>query len=214
MHVDIEKGKFYSIIEDGYAWNNTNYARSELTYGFGLGLDSNKTYVIEWKGYFLQNSENISSDKDVTVIWQLHALDGHSPPFQFTAKDNSIYWVECIAPSNRRTVTRKIADYSEFYDQTHTIRIIIKEGLAGSEAYIKVLIDGVQKYIRDTGDIGRTWQQDYPKFATLYDWGNAVVDPNNHTRNKKFSLVTEKFAIYQLSAENKGLHSTASRFAK
>ncbi len=46
--------------------------------------------------------------------------------------------------------------------------------------------------------IGRTWQQDYPKIATLYDYGNALVDPSNHTRGRKFSLVTESFKIYEI----------------
>lgn len=54
----------------------------------------------------------------------------------------------------------------------------------------------MKKYFRNTGDVGRTWQRDYPKVASIYDYGNAFVDVNNHTRGRKFSLVTEAFRIY------------------
>ncbi len=200
LFIDNQNAKFYSTVEDGYGWDGNNYARSEVGYGDYYGIDTSKTYMIEWKGYFPQPASSITGPEDLTVIWQLHSYDGYSPPFGFYAdKNGNINWVECVAPSNNRTVTAKVADYSSFYNQTHTIRVVIKEGKSGSGAYVKVLIDGVQKYIRNTGDIGRTWNKDWMKFATVYDWGKAVVDPSNKTRGKKFSLVTESFNVYTLS---------------
>src|SRR5690242_9161277 len=50
MTVDKQRGKFVSTIEDGYQWNYSGYGRSECTYGTGFPLDSNKTYMAEWKG--------------------------------------------------------------------------------------------------------------------------------------------------------------------
>ncbi len=200
MFLDKEKGKFYSIIEDGYGGDRKHgrYARTEIHYGSYYAVDTSKTYVFEWKGYFPQNSDFISPGKDLNVIWQLHAHDDYSPPFQIMATRNTLNWVECVAPSNARTVTKPIADYSDFYNKTRTIRITLKEGLAGSGAFVKVEIDGIQKYLRNYGNIGRTFGHDYIKFATLYDWGRAIVDPDMPFRGRKFSLVTESFKIYVL----------------
>jgi hypothetical protein len=85
-------------------------------------------------------------------------------------------------------------------DVTHTIRFPIREGkgYSGQDAFAKVEVDGIQKYCNNTGNIGRTWQEDYPKIATLYDYGNALVDASNHIRGRKFSLVTESFKIYEI----------------
>ncbi len=40
---------------------------------------------------------------------------------------------------------------------------------------------------------------DYPKFAGIYDHASGLVDPNNHTRNRKFALVTDYFNIYSVT---------------
>jgi hypothetical protein len=87
-----------------------------------------------------------------------------------------------------------------FVNKTHTVRVTFKEGTPG---FYKVEVDGVQKYYNNTSVIGGLPRgQDYPKIATLYDYGNALVDPTNSTRGRTFSLVTEDFNIYDVSATN------------
>ncbi len=49
--------------------------------------------------------------------------------------------------------------------KAHTIRLTVREGAGypGQDAFVKVEIDGVQKYYRNTGKVGATLNQDYPK---------------------------------------------------
>ncbi len=49
-----------------------------------------------------------------------------------------------------------IIRYQLWYNQAHTMRLTIREGAgyAGQDAFIKVEIDGVQKYYRNTGKVG------------------------------------------------------------
>ncbi len=60
MYIGTLRGKFYSVVEDGYHWqNSSSYARTEVDYGKQYWLDSNKTYCFEWKGYFPQDFSGI-----------------------------------------------------------------------------------------------------------------------------------------------------------
>src|SRR6185437_10674947 len=197
MSVDNQNGKFYATIEDGYQWNYSGYARSELHFA-NETVDVSKTYMVEWKGYFPQNDDVVKGD--FTTIWQLHGNDGLSPVFQlmYSKASASIKFVETNS-SNDPTSSTSIIKYSDLYNSAHTIRITFKEGYDGSGAFVKVEVDGVQKYYRNSGDVGRTWNQDWPKFSGVYDWGNNVVDPYNYSRNRKFSLVTESFKEFVLS---------------
>ncbi len=226
MNIDNQKKKFRSTLEDGWPFlfqRSANYGRAELSYGYGDGkgapIDSNKTYLIEWKGYFPQKDTLFTTGGNifgVTVFWQLHGKDSFSPVFQFVIREDTLIngqWRHNIsfmeskpAGTLGRTPTdvQKMAMYNDFYDKTHTIRIYLKEGKAGSGNYIKVLLDGKQAYFRNTGDVGRTWQHDYPKFATIYDFDNRLVDNSGkniasaRNRGRKFCLVTESYNQYVL----------------
>lgn len=214
--VDTFRGKFYSTIEDGYAWNGTNYNRSEVHFGSYFGTDSNKTYVYEWKGYFPQSiRDNMplitgTPPNDVfssmLAIMQWHGLDDYSPPYQIRVMHNQIQFEEYSGHGNGSDSATNIlsTDDDSIVNKVHTIRVTLREGMGypGQDAFIKVQVDGVQKYFRNQGRIGQTFQHDYIKFAGLYDYRRCVVDPANHIRNKKFSLVTESFRIYVLP-ENK-----------
>ena len=105
MMIDSAKGKIYSIIEDGYGGEDIGsyggtYSRTELTFGKGPGIDSNKTYVFEWKGYFPQTLNFLTADQSVfgeaLAILQIHP--GGTPIFQYSirAKDSSVKAVDNI----------------------------------------------------------------------------------------------------------------------
>ena len=81
----------------------------------------------------------------------------------------------------------------------------VREGKSypGQKAFLKVEVDGVQMYYRNAGQVGNTFQQDYPKFATVYDYDNAIVNPDYLARGRKFSMVTESYKIYTISRERK-----------
>ena len=59
-------------------------------------------------------------------------------------------------------------------------------------------MDGVQKYLRDTGKVGGNFQHDYPKFGSMYDFSRSIVNPDSLSRGRKVALVTEEFRVYQL----------------
>jgi hypothetical protein len=199
--INKQKTKFYSILEDGYSWNGTNYARSEVSYGSGYNLDSNKTYVFEWKGYFSQDFKYFNQKSQAVAIMQIHGSDGNPPPFAFYLRGQDLIIRESSQGNlNGSEAVAKVALLKDLVNQTHTIRMFIREGLGypGQEAFIKVEVDGQQKYFRNTGTVGATMQRDYPKFASLYDYDNTIVNPLMRKRNRKFALVTEAFNIYEL----------------
>ncbi|MGN6194220.1 MAG: PKD domain-containing protein, partial [Ginsengibacter sp.] len=197
QYIDPQMNKFYSIIEDGYGWNGNDYARSEMSFGNYYNFDTAKTYCMEWKGYFPQDWSYLALNQSVGIFMQIHANsdDQHMLGTQVINTGSGPKFV--IDDNGQYTV---LADLNTFVNQTHTIRVIFREGTATNGAYYKVEIDGVQKYLKNTGTIGGLPAgQDYPKIATLYDYGRAIVDPSNTTRGRKFSMVTEQFNVYLLN---------------
>ena len=200
MFIDAPNGKFVSTIEDGYAWNGSSYARTEMSFGSFYTLSTSKTYCFEWKGYF---PELLSTPNEIIVIWQLHGNDGNSPPFALRPSKGNLIFSDLDA-SNTKTVICSLADLVK---KANTLRIYIKEGASGA-GLVRVEFNGEQKYLRTTGQVGRF--SDYPKFATLYDSYNSIVDVNNYTRGKKFSLVTESFKVYDIDGSQPASKPTAN----
>jgi len=217
-YIDTMRAKYYSVIEDGYPFNGSDYTRSEIAYGSYYPLDSNKTYQFVWKGYFPQDFSNFTNDRTAVGIMQIHGNDGNPPVFalyMINGHDGSnaqvgteglkgLYIGDNDIPDNtpnNDSTYHLIVPLDSLVNKAHTLSITIKEGMGqgGKSAYIQVRYDGVLKYMRSIGPIGRTWQQDYPKFASNYDYNNALVDASNLTRNRKFALVTEEFNVYTLS---------------
>ena len=207
MMIDNSRGKFYSTVEDGYPWNGNSYTRSELHYqGSSWPLDTAKTYVFEWKGYFANDFSTIANNSDAVVIMQIHGNDPYSPPFSFVVNNTKglVFYQSSQGSNGSDERPIIVPNLSDLVLKTHTIRMTVREGAGypGQDGFVKVEIDGVQKYLRNTGKIGSTLMGDYPKIATVYDYGNALVSASNHTRGRAFSLVTEAFNVYQISTTN------------
>jgi hypothetical protein len=208
MYVDAQKGKLYNTLQDGYAWNGSTYDRSQLTFGTNAAamLDTNKIYCFELKFYFPQPvAENMatigSPDWGRFAVFGIHGDDAVSGDVSIQVARDSVCFYDgyYAVPDPRRFI--KLISTADCYNKTHTFRLTIKEGAnySGQDAFVKVEIDGVQKYYRNFGQVGNTLQRDYPKLTGLYDYNNLIVNPLNLTRNKKFSLVTEAFNWYVLS---------------
>ncbi len=238
MNIDNVKKKFKATVEDGYPWTMHNYGRAELSYGYGGGqgapIDSNKTYLFEWKGYFPQNEAQSQFTSGgnifgVTVFFQLHGQDAYSPPFQFLIRENvantpsaghNISFMEQGLNSSGTasvvTSVKPFAQYNDFYNQAHTIRVYLKEGKPGGNGFIKVTYDDATVYYRSAtlSDtlVGRSdsWQLDWPKFGSVYDFDNRVADnllsdtATARARGKKFSLVTLGYNEYTLDTTYSG----------
>lgn len=210
MYVDTMRAKLYSVVEDGFHWfASSSYARTEDAYGIGYGLDTNKTYCFEWKGYLPQDVSSYTGD-DVTIIMQLHTTnplisDGPTWEFIYRGTSGNLIFNENMHNYNGQNATpafpkvnvaTTLMPITGLVNTTHTIRVTTRQGAGypGQDAFIKVEIDGVQKYYRNTGQVGEDpLGEDYPKFATMYDYANIFVNPTNHTRNRKVALVTEDF---------------------
>jgi hypothetical protein len=192
--IDSQLGKFYSRAEDGYDWNNQGYNRAEMSFGNGYNFDTTKTYCLEWKGYFPQGFSNMALNQTVAVFMQIHA-DSASQHNYGTQINNDGSGTKFVIDSMGTLKTVCGAD--SFVNKTHTVRVTFKESSVGG--FYKVEVDGVQKLYMAGVNGGLPRGKDYPKIATLYDYGNALVDPTNHTRGRTFSLVTEDFNIYDVS---------------
>lgn len=197
--IDSSRGKLYNVLEDGYHRSGEVFDRSQVTPIGNFYLDSNKTYVIELKFYFPQSiRDNMEQSKSwySFAIFGIHAKDALTGTGELFVKRDSICWNDNYVPIQKKllSVDPSVAG------QAHTLRVTVREGKGypGQDAFIKVEMDGVQKFYRDTGNVGRTWQKDYLKLTGLYDYGRRIVDPNNHTRNKKFSLATEAMRVYTI----------------
>jgi hypothetical protein len=94
-----------------------------------------------------------------------------------------------------------ITSLDSFYNSAHTIRVTIREskGYAGQDGFLKVEIDGVQKYYRKTNSVGSASFDDYVKFGGLYDFNHSIVNVDSLSRGRKYKLVTESFKAYELS---------------
>lgn len=213
QHVDSAKGKYYTTIEDGWAAETGKYglySRSELLFGSYYTMDSNITYCYEFKGYYPQSVKNnmktiMDGNQYGTILsmmqWHNAGGDPFSPPFQLQLMRDSVVFDEDGSGGNGATVKVKLLPTDDaIIMRTHTYRVTIREGMGypGQKAFIKVEVDGIQKYFRNKGTVGGTIGRDYPKFSGLYDWAHAIVNPDSLARGKKFSLVTESYKIYQL----------------
>jgi hypothetical protein len=193
--IDAQRGKFYSRVEDGYDWNNNGYGRAEMSFGSGYNFDTTKIYCMEWKGYFPQAfPSDMTINQTVATFMQIHANSDAQHVFG-TQIVNTGSGVNFVLDADGSLHT--LCGVDSFVNKTHTVRVTFKEGTPG---FYKVEVDGVQKYYNNSSVIGGLPRgQDYPKIATLYDYGNALVDPTNSTRGRTFSMVTEDFSIYDVS---------------
>jgi hypothetical protein len=194
--IDSQHGKFYSRVEDGYDWNNDGYGRAEMSFGSGYTFDTTKTYCMEWKGYFPQAfPSDMTVNQTVGTFMQIHANSDAQHVFG-TQVVNTGSGVNFVLDADGSLHT--LYDADSFVNKCHTVRVTFKEGTPG--AFYKVEVDGVQKYYNNTSIIGGLPRgQDYPKLATLYDYGNALVNPTNSTRHRTFSLATLNFSFYDVS---------------
>ena len=214
MMIDSARGKLYATIQDGWPWaepmvSTAPYARAELSFGSGregFTLDSNKTYVFEWKGYYPQKFDFMTSGRALT-IFQVHPVVPIGTLFQYSIDaGGGLIMQDNIDGAWTNNVDLRIANLSDFYNQTHTIRTTIREGKGypGQTAFLKVELDGVQKYFRDIGIVGTGLQTDYIKFGGIYDYGNNVAsgDTLMRSRGRIATIVTEQFNAYQLNGNN------------
>lgn len=203
--IDSSRGKLYSTLEDGYHRAGESFDRTQVSPISNFYLDSNKTYVLELKYYFPQSIRanmmqgNAGSGWYSFAVFGIHASDELTGTGELFVMRDSICWNDNYVPS-----TIKLMSVDGDIGQAHTLRVTIREGKGypGQKAFVKVQLDGVTKFYRNTGDVGRTWQKDYIKMTGLYDYGARIVSPDSLSRGKKFSLVTEAMRVYVLP-ENK-----------
>jgi hypothetical protein len=207
MLVDNFAGKLYTTIEDGYSWgtdkNSTGqtYTRSQITYDNNWAVDTNRTYVYTLKMYFPQSVRNNMAsignpDWGRVAISGMHGNDDGSGCWGISFGRDSIVF-------NAQTLTGDISlgNSDDYFNKTHTIRVTAREGsqYPGQKAFIKVEVDGVQKYYNNDQKMGKTLMEDYQQITGLYDYRRLICDPDNKTRNKKFSLVTMSTDIYAIN---------------
>lgn len=210
MMIDSARGKLYATVQDGWPWAERGaippaYARTELSFGKGkngFDMDTSKTYVFEWKGYFPQKFDFITHRGALAIFQLKPAKDSGGTLFQYSINsDGRLTLNDNINGKWNNNKVVKVANLSDFYNQTHTIRTTMKEGrgFPGQSAFIKVELDGVQKYLRDTGVVGTSINGDGVKFGGIYDFNNSVVHADSLSRGRSASIVTEEFRIYQLN---------------
>jgi len=220
MMIDSSRGKLYSTIEDGYRFYLGDYNRSELGYESTFRIDTNKTYIFEWKGYFSQSFNFLKAigTQNALTIFQLHPGDEKRTLFEFSIENDGHLSVFENAYNNSGTqfqfLSKKLSLLTNFYNNTHTLRTTIKEGKGylGQTALVKVELDGRQVYLRDTGNVGSTaFQKDYVKYCSMYDHHRMLVNPDSVTRGRKVSLVTEEFRVYELNGTTRHLQVNAGK---
>jgi hypothetical protein len=210
MYIDGQRGKMISTIQDGYEGTD-GYPRAEIsTAGYNFTIDTLKTYVFEWKGYFPQNYNYLTSWYQILTMFQIHS--GTQTPtvfgYDLDASGNLILGdvYDDYSGTNYgkgtglKTVTQNFSTLNNFYNNTHTIRVTVREGRGynGQTAFIKAELDGVVMYNRTTGQVGSSSWDDYVKFGGLYDWNSAMVSGSSLSRGRIFQLVTEGFNVYVL----------------
>lgn len=219
LTIDSCRGKLISLIEDGYAGerpapNAPTYSRAEVQLsGASFRPDTLHTYVFEWKGY-LPNDTNYLQHNGLNWGKILAMFQIHGGIYDYAVVNFDMDYPGNVTFNNMVTGVQKppsagafyqsiidtLAPFSFFHNRSHTIRITVREGLGyvGQRAFLKLEIDGMEKYYRDTGGVGSAYFDDYVKFGGLYDYGRKMVNPDSLTRGRKFALVTESFRIYRM----------------
>jgi hypothetical protein len=214
LYIDAQCGKLYSIIRDGVPAEGgmANHARTEIG-NENATIDSNHTYIFEWKGYTLQNFSEFldSNNSEASIIFELQCSNSMSPLITLGVKNDYLAVVESFTEGNGDYAVPKVPNYgfdywtkfapiSILYKSTHTIRITLKEGKGhiGQDAFVKVEFDEKEVYFRNNGQVGQTFQKGFSKGARLYDYDNNLVEPSNHTRDRIITLVTEAYNEYKL----------------
>ncbi len=223
--IDSSRGKLYSTVEDGYYWPLTindpgvygKYSRAEIHNGSFYVIDTNKTYIFEWKGYFPQSIKanlplldprNPGIFAAILTIMQAHGNSNQAGPWQFKLTHDSLQFQESNAittegyyNSGCANINLMSTDDVNMLNKSHTFRVETRQGKGypGQKAYIKLYSDGVLVYQRDTGNVGQTLMHDYIKYSGIYDYRNVITSPDSLARGKKFSLVTEAVNIYTLN---------------
>ncbi|MDE3185020.1 MAG: hypothetical protein KGM16_16530, partial [Bacteroidota bacterium] len=202
LQIDNQNGKIYSTIQDGYAGTD-GFPRAEIGLSnYDFIIDTSHTYLFEWKGYFPQNYNYLTSWYQILTTMQIHS--GTQVPtvwgIDLDANGNLISGDVYDNGSGLVTVNHIIGNLSTFYDNAHTIRLTMREGKGypGQTAFFQLQVDGTTVYYRNTGQVGSSSWDDYVKFGGLYDWNSAMVNGNDLWRGRKFQLVTEAFNVYQL----------------
>lgn len=197
LMVDSLRGKLYSMIEDGYSDYVDGYTRSEIEVpDIMLKLDTTKTYMIEWQGYY-PNETNYMVDGSMLNMFQIHGI-AVANPFGVSLYPGGDLSVADLTASGYLT-PKRFSNFSNFVNNTHTLRVTINEGESGGGNFFKFDMDGVQKVARDTGRVGGDSFGDYVKFGSLYDHGNHQVSGDSLSRGRKFRLVTTRYRVWQLN---------------
>ena len=206
MMVDSMRGKFYNIVEDGYGGSvfsgtGKHYARSQITFSHPeFIIDSNKTYIVELKMYYPQNVKTNwavgAPTWSAVGMFGIHENDNSTGTGEIGLRKDSIEFFE-----NSTSTDLQLIPTDSIFNRAHTVRLTLRQGkgYTGQKAFVRVTVDGVQKYFRNSGDEGRTWQQAYFKLTGLYDYRNWLVDPDSTTRNKKFALATEAMNVWVIN---------------
>jgi hypothetical protein len=197
LMIDSLRGKLTSMIEDGYSDNVDGYTRSEIEVpDIVLKLDTTKTYMIEWQGYY-PDEVNYMIDGSMLNMFQIHGI-ATANPYGTSLYPGGDLSIADLVESGYLSPTR-FSNFSNFVNNAHTLRVTINEGKSGNGNYFKFDMDGIQKYIRDTGRVGGDSFGDYVKFASLYDHGSHMVNGDSLSRGRKFKLVTTSYKVYQLN---------------
>jgi hypothetical protein len=210
LTIDNQYAKLYSLIQDGYGGDDIgtygNYSRAEIQPA-KFTLDSNKTYVFEWKGYFPQSYNYLVDWHYILTIFQIHGYKQVANPFGFYLNGDGNITATDVIDGNQFVQNIPITSLSELYNSTHTLRVTYREGKGyqNQSAFLKIEFDGKEKYLRKTGTVGSVGagstsgsDSDYVKFGGLYDFGRNIVSPDQLSRGRKYSLVTESFKAYVL----------------
>ncbi|MGN6604576.1 MAG: hypothetical protein ACTHK8_19105 [Ginsengibacter sp.] len=216
-----------STIKDGMPDNGDGYGRSEVTlYGYIFTIDTNHIYTLEWKGYLPQDTNYLTSYYQILLAMQIHSgtqtptvwglnLDAAGNIFSGDVYDD-YSGVDYGKGPGLKTVNDTIGSVSGWYNSPHTVRLTLREGKGypGQTAFMHIQVDGVTLYRRDSGQVGSSTWDDYVKFGGLYDYynPNGMVDINNYTRGRRFSLVTDSYKVYQVPSDLADDPSTPSPF--
>lgn len=199
LMIDSLRGKLYSMLEDGYYDYVDGYTRSEIEIpDIVLKLDTTKTYMIEWQGYY-PDEVNYLEGGPILNLFQIHGVV-RANPFGM-----SLYPGGAITAADLGTdgylAPPPVSNFEHFKNNAHTLRLTINEGYGypGQPNFLKIDLDGITKYYRDTGNIGETTWGDYLKFGSLYDFGSHMVNGDSLSRGRKFGLVTTRYIVYQLN---------------
>jgi len=187
-----------ATIADGRNYNGGTYDRAELNLNGkpGGNFKVGRLMEVTWSGYF---ESEIPTVREFVVAMQLHGHDYISPANGIYIRGNKVSFRDRLV-----TGWNDFMNVSEMVNNIVTFKMTINCNDVDGYLKFEYKKEGFGWMTVMERSAGATKNPDgtndnYIKLAGLYDYWRTLVDPNQYSRGKSYSLITTNCSISDIT---------------